>query len=93
MVLIPNTLELTTLWVTAPLAAEVEAHPELAFETDFGPMPFDAAGNLDQEALFPESVRAAPAGGLGAWTTRRLPTASLSTRCRARSPTRRVRIS
>ena len=27
MVLIPNTLELTTFWVTPPLAAEVEAHP------------------------------------------------------------------
>ena len=57
MVLIPNTLELTTLWVTPPLAGEVEAHPGLDFETDFQPMPFDAAGNLDQEALFPESVR------------------------------------
>ena len=29
MVLIPNTLELTSFWVTPPLAAEVEAHPEL----------------------------------------------------------------
>ena len=27
------------------------------FETDFLPMPFDGAGTLDQEALFPESVR------------------------------------
>jgi hypothetical protein len=58
MVLIPNTLELRTLWVTRPLAAEVEAHPELAFETDFLPMPFDSSGNLQQERLFPESVRA-----------------------------------
>lgn len=58
MVLIPNTLELGTLWVTRPMAGEVEAHPELVFETDFLPMPFDAAGNLEQERLFPESVRA-----------------------------------
>src|SRR5262245_12972789 len=58
MVIIPNTLELTSLWVTRPLADEVEAHPELAFETDFEPMPFDPAGNLNQEHLFPESVRA-----------------------------------
>lgn len=58
MVIVPNTLELTTLWVTGPLAAEVEAHPELTFESGFGPMPFDKAGNLDQEHLFPDSVRA-----------------------------------
>ncbi|MBV8611613.1 MAG: DUF2088 domain-containing protein [Singulisphaera sp.] len=58
MVLIPNTLELTTLWVTRPLAGEVEAHPGLRFETDFAPIPFAAAGTLDQESLFPESVRA-----------------------------------
>ncbi|MBV8487861.1 MAG: DUF2088 domain-containing protein [Planctomycetaceae bacterium] len=58
LVIIPNTLELTTLWVTQPLAAEVEAHPELQFETDFQPMPFDASGQLLQERLFPESVRA-----------------------------------
>jgi hypothetical protein len=65
MVLVPNTLELTTLWVTLPLASEVEAHPALAFETDFRPIPLDAEGTLGQEALFPESVRgrrfAAPA--------------------------------
>jgi hypothetical protein len=58
LVVIPNTLELTSVWVTKPLAAEVEAHHELVLETDFLPMPFDAAGNLLQERLFPESVRA-----------------------------------
>jgi hypothetical protein len=58
MVLIPNTLELTTLWVTGPLAEEVQAHAELGFETDFLPIPFDEHGNLDQERLFPDSVRA-----------------------------------
>jgi hypothetical protein len=65
LVIIPNTLELTSLWVTKPLAAEVEAHPELEFETGFEPMPFDAAGNLDQERLFPESVRARRRGVAG----------------------------
>jgi hypothetical protein len=68
LVFVPNTLELTTLWVTQPFAAEVEAHPELAFETDFQPMPLNAAGHLDQERLFPESVRgrrARPAGHRG----------------------------
>jgi hypothetical protein len=58
LALIPNTLELCTLWVTRPLASEVESHPELAFETDFLPIPFDRSGNLQQERLFPESVRA-----------------------------------
>jgi hypothetical protein len=58
MVLIPNTLELTTLWVTPALKDDVDRHPELAFECDFRPIPFDAFGNLEQEELFPESHRA-----------------------------------
>jgi hypothetical protein len=58
MVLIPNTLELTTLWITAPLRPDVERQPNLALESDFVPIPFDGAGNLIQESLFPESVRA-----------------------------------
>jgi Lactate racemase N-terminal domain len=58
MVLIPNTLELTSFWVTSPLAAEVDAHAELVFETSFQPIPFGPQGELDQERLFPESVRA-----------------------------------
>jgi hypothetical protein len=57
LVLIPNTLELTTLWITPPLAAEAEAHPDLDRPGGFLPIPFDDGGNLDQEALFPESVR------------------------------------
>jgi hypothetical protein len=58
MVLIPNTLELTTLWVTPPLDAEVEAHANLVRASAFISIPFVDAGNLDQESLFPESVRA-----------------------------------
>ncbi len=58
LVVIPNTLELTALWVTRPFAGEVEADPSLTFETDFLPWPIDASGMLDQEFLFPESVRA-----------------------------------
>ena len=58
LVIIPNTLELTKLWVTRPFATEVEATPGLAFESDFRPLPFDSLGNLAQEELFPESVRA-----------------------------------
>jgi hypothetical protein len=58
MALIPNTLELTTLWVTPAFEGEVGAHPDLERVGAFVPIPFDDAGNLDQEALFPESVRA-----------------------------------
>jgi hypothetical protein len=64
MVLIPNALELAHLWVTRPLAGEVEANPHLAFETDFRPIPFLEDGTLDQEVLFPESVRGRRAGAV-----------------------------
>jgi hypothetical protein len=57
LVLIPNTLELTTLWVTPPLANDVSTDPRLTFETGFQPLPFAADGTLDQEVLFPESTR------------------------------------
>ncbi|HEU5115745.1 MAG TPA: lactate racemase domain-containing protein [Isosphaeraceae bacterium] len=62
MVLIPNTLELETLWVTRPLAGDVEADPSLHFETDFQPLPVDERGRLDQEHLFPESTQGRRAG-------------------------------
>jgi hypothetical protein len=58
MVLIPNTLELTTLWITPALRPDVERAPSLVLESDFIPLSFDAGANLDQAALFPESVRA-----------------------------------
>jgi hypothetical protein len=63
MVLIPNTLEVKTLWVTEPLAAEVRAHPHLAFETEYRSLPLSADGTLDQGSLFPESVRGRRARG------------------------------
>jgi hypothetical protein len=62
VVLIPNTLELTTLWVTRPLIEDVDSRQGLEFTSDFEPMPFDANGNLIQEQLFPESVRARRSG-------------------------------
>ncbi len=53
---IPNTLEVAELWVSPALAKEAAAAGlELV-----GPpreLPFDAAGNLVQEELFPHSVR------------------------------------
>jgi hypothetical protein len=63
MVIIPNTLELNTMWVTGPLDAEVKAHPHLTRETDYAPPPFSTDGWLDQETLFPESVRGRRASG------------------------------
>ena len=39
------------------MAPAVEAHPDLSFRGDFGPIPFDEGGTLDQERLFPSSVR------------------------------------
>ncbi len=54
---IPNTLEVAELWVSASLLAEVKAHPHLELVGSPQPLPFDAAGNLVQEKLFPHSVR------------------------------------
>lgn len=58
MVIAPNTLELDTLWITPALEAEARAHPHLAMEGEFGPLPLGPDGELDQEALFPHSLRA-----------------------------------
>jgi hypothetical protein len=63
LVIIPNTLELNTLWVTPPLKDEVRAHPHLTLETDDRPIPFSADGTLDQESLFPRSIRGRRAAG------------------------------
>ena len=62
-VIIPNTLELTTFWITQPFAAVVALNAHLTVETDFLPIPFDDAGNLIQEELFPMSIRAARRSG------------------------------
>ncbi|WZO98899.1 lactate racemase domain-containing protein [Isosphaeraceae bacterium EP7] len=57
IVVIPNTLEVKTLWASPALDAEIQAHPHLDLETGYLPIPFDASGTMDQEAMFPESVR------------------------------------
>jgi hypothetical protein len=57
MVVIPNTLEVETMWVSSPLEEEVRAHPHLTRETEYLPIPISASGTLDQEAMFPRSVR------------------------------------
>ncbi len=60
---IPNTLEVSEVWVSAPLAADVTGHPHLEFVGDPIALPLDAHGNLLQEKLFPHSVRARRAKG------------------------------
>jgi hypothetical protein len=58
MVVIPNTLELDTLWVTPALLEEARSNPLLNVETGQVPIPFSSDGTLDQAALFPDSIRA-----------------------------------
>jgi hypothetical protein len=57
VVVIPNTLELKTLWVSPPLEDEVRSHPHLRRDTEYLPIPFLDDGTLDQGRLFPESIR------------------------------------
>ncbi len=58
MVVIPNTLELKTLWVSQAFEDEVRLHPHLKRETEYLPIPLAADGALDQPAMFPDSVQA-----------------------------------
>jgi hypothetical protein len=58
MVVIPNTLELNTLWISPSLEADVRNHPHLHRETEYLPLPLSPGGTLDQNALFPHSIRA-----------------------------------
>lgn len=57
LLLVPNTLELAELWASAPLLEEAHGRPDLRVQGELRPLPFDAAGNLEQEKLFPHSVR------------------------------------
>ncbi len=57
MAIIPNTLEVAELWVSPPLAEEARGRKDLQVTGSPRPLPFDAAGNLRQEELFPHSVR------------------------------------
>ncbi|HEY7308703.1 MAG TPA: lactate racemase domain-containing protein, partial [Gemmataceae bacterium] len=57
MALIPNTLEVEELWVSAPLIEEARQHPHLEVTGEPRALPFDPSGTLTQERLFPHSVR------------------------------------
>jgi len=58
VVVIPNTLELNTLWVSSRFEEQVRAHPYLTRESDFLPMPVGDDGFLDVIGLFPDSIPA-----------------------------------
>jgi hypothetical protein len=57
VVVIPNTLELKTLWVSSPFEDEIRADRHLTRETDYLPMPILDDGSLNQIGMFPDSVR------------------------------------
>jgi hypothetical protein len=56
MAIIPNTLELSELWVSAALAEEAPTRPHLEVAGPPASLPFDAAGNLRQAELFPHAL-------------------------------------
>ena len=57
LAIIPNTLEVAEMWVSAPLAGQARGKPGLEVSAEAVSIPFDATGTLDQEKLFPHSVR------------------------------------
>jgi len=57
LAVIPNTLEMTDLWVSPALLEESRKLPHLEVLGAARPMPLDVTGALDQEQLFPHSVR------------------------------------
>ena len=57
MAVIPNTLEVADLWVSPVLIEEASRNPHLQVTGPLQELPFDAAGNLEQEKMFPHSVR------------------------------------
>jgi hypothetical protein len=57
LVIIPNTLELAELWVSSPLVQEARTNPQLQVTGELQALPLDGQGNVQQEQLFPHSVR------------------------------------
>jgi hypothetical protein len=58
MAIIPNTLEVGEIWVTKPVLADLTLNKHLQSTGEPQAIPFDSDGNLSQEGLFPQSVRA-----------------------------------
>lgn len=57
LAIIPNTLDVAELWVSPALAAEARNSLSVSVVGEPRTVPFDAAGNILQEQLFPHSVR------------------------------------
>jgi len=57
MAVIPNTLEVADLWVSAPLLAEAKTRRHLEVAGESRPLPFDDSGTLQLTKLFPHSVQ------------------------------------
>ena len=57
MVVVPNSLELAELYVSAPLLEEVRKNKDLAISGESFELQFDDKGNLNQKALFPHSAQ------------------------------------
>lgn len=58
LVVIPNSLEVAELWVSKALADQARGQAGLEVGSTPRAMPFDDAGHLVQESLFPHCVRA-----------------------------------
>jgi hypothetical protein len=58
LAIIPNTLEVADLWVSAPLVEEARQTSGLEVIGSPRELPFDEYGNLFQDQLFPDCVRA-----------------------------------
>ena len=57
LAVIPNTLELTELWVSPSLTRTESIPATCRVESDYRPLPFDANGTIFQEELFAHAVR------------------------------------
>lgn len=55
--IIPNTLEVAELWVSKALADAARTNSKLEVSRESRPIPFGKTGNVEQEKLFPHSVR------------------------------------
>jgi hypothetical protein len=58
LVIAPNSLELSELWVSPPLLEEARGNADLHVKGDVRPIPFDTNGTLPQTELFPNCWRA-----------------------------------
>lgn len=56
MAIIPNSLELESLWVSQALYADIQGRPEVKQVSDLQDIPFDQLGNVIQTNLFPHAL-------------------------------------